>query len=112
MQAKVPELDEKPKSRAGMLVNMIKTKTHPQSDPLGPEEKELREDARNDRPEGREQEDAHQEGDADGEDHEFDYLAYAHDRAMCFWGDCVQMGFGKAEELPETIRANLKIVKY
>lgn len=45
-----------------------------------------------------------------GED-EFDYLRYAQDRALFFWGDCVQMGLVKAEELPEKLRARLKIVE-
>ena len=43
---------------------------------------------------------------------EFDYLSYAQSRAHFFWGDCVQMGLVKAEELPEQIRAQLKIVEY
>lgn len=43
---------------------------------------------------------------------EFDYLSYAQDRAMFFWGDIVQMGLVKKEELPETLRANLKIVEH
>lgn len=43
---------------------------------------------------------------------EFDYLSYAQDRALFFWGDCVQMGIVKAEELPEQLRARLKIVEY
>lgn len=42
---------------------------------------------------------------------DFDYLRYAQDRALFFWGDCVQMGLVKAEELPETLRARLKIVE-
>ena len=43
---------------------------------------------------------------------EFDYLSYAQDRALFFWGDVVQMGLVKPEELPETLRARLKIVEY
>ncbi|KAK7418627.1 hypothetical protein QQX98_003816 [Neonectria punicea] len=41
---------------------------------------------------------------------EFDYLRYTQDRALFFWGDCVQMGLVKLEELPETLRARVKIV--
>lgn len=51
--------------------------------------------------------------DAEDEDmgaDEFDYLRYAQDRALFFWGDCVQMGLVKAEELPEDLRSRLKIV--
>ncbi|POR38394.1 Putative choline kinase, partial [Tolypocladium paradoxum] len=43
---------------------------------------------------------------------EFDYLSYAQDRALFFWGDVVQMGLVKAEELPESLRARVKIVEY
>ncbi|RYP52681.1 hypothetical protein DL769_010626 [Monosporascus sp. CRB-8-3] len=42
----------------------------------------------------------------------FDYLGYAHSRAMFFWGDCVKMGLIGKEELPEEIRGKLKIVDY
>lgn len=43
---------------------------------------------------------------------EFDYLSYAQERAMLFWGDCVQMGLVKIEELPESLRPRLKILDY
>lgn len=50
---------------------------------------------------------------AAGEEEEgFDYLSYANERALFFWGDCVQMGMVKAEELPEGLRERLKIVEY
>lgn len=50
-------------------------------------------------------------GGADEEDEEFDYLSYAQDRALFFWGDCVLMGFIKPEDLPEDIRGRLKFVE-
>jgi len=109
VQAKVPELDEKPKP-AATVMDLIKGKIRPQSDPLDPEVQALREDAKQDRPEGREQQEAHEEGDE--EVVEFDYLAYAQDRAMFFWGDCLQMGFVKEGELPESMKEKVKIVKY
>jgi choline kinase len=114
VQAKVPELDEAPKhSRASAIIEKVKTHLHPQSDPLSADSQALAEDARHDRPEGREQEEAHEEGDAEGEDEdEFDYLAYAQERAMFFWGDCLQLGIVKEEELPESMRGMLKIVNY
>jgi choline kinase len=40
----------------------------------------------------------------------FDYLAYAQDRARFFWGDVVDMGFVKREELPEELAKSLKFV--
>jgi choline kinase len=43
---------------------------------------------------------------------EFDYLSYAQDRALFFWGDCVQMGLAKLEDLPEQLRPRLKILDY
>ncbi|KAK1758630.1 kinase-like domain-containing protein [Echria macrotheca] len=46
------------------------------------------------------------QGDADA----FDYLGYAQDRALFFWGDCVQMGLVKEDELPEAIRSKIKYV--
>lgn len=43
---------------------------------------------------------------------EFDYLSYAQERAMFFWGDCVQLGLVKLEDLPEGLQAKVKLVKY
>lgn len=50
---------------------------------------------------------------ADNDEHEeFDYLAYAQERAMFFWGDCIQMGLVKEDELPEDLRRRVKLVPY
>lgn len=46
------------------------------------------------------------------EEEEFDYLGYAQERAMFFWGDAIELGIIKAEELPEDVRKRAKIVKY
>lgn len=46
------------------------------------------------------------------EDEEFDYLGYAQERAMFFWGDVVTLGLVKKEELPEGLRERLKVVHY
>lgn len=58
-------------------------------------------------------------GDAQGEDvegeaasDEFDYVSYAQDRALFFWGDVVQMGLVDPNELPESLRARLKTVEF
>ncbi|KAK8099324.1 uncharacterized protein PG998_012565 [Apiospora kogelbergensis] len=48
----------------------------------------------------------------EGHGDEFDYLGYAQDRAYFFWGDCVQMGIIKLEELPEDLRGKIKTVNY
>jgi choline kinase len=46
------------------------------------------------------------------DDDEFDYLGYAQERAMFFWGDVVALGLVKREELPEGLRGRLKVVPY
>jgi choline kinase len=46
------------------------------------------------------------------DEEEFDYLAYAQDRAMFLWGDAIRMGMIKAEELPESVRQRVKMVEY
>ncbi|CAJ0549004.1 Ff.00g026170.m01.CDS01 [Fusarium sp. VM40] len=43
---------------------------------------------------------------------EFDYLSYAQDRVMFFWGDCVRMGLVKLEELPPMLQTLVKTVEY
>ncbi|KAF2642134.1 kinase-like protein [Massarina eburnea CBS 473.64] len=46
------------------------------------------------------------------EEEEFDYLAYAQDRAMFVWGDAIRLGIVKAEDLPEEVRNMVKTVEY
>lgn len=48
----------------------------------------------------------------DEEEDEFDYLGYAQERAMFFWGDVVGLGLVKREELPQSLALNLKVVDY
>ncbi|KAL1587699.1 hypothetical protein WHR41_03503 [Cladosporium halotolerans] len=43
---------------------------------------------------------------------EFDYLGYAQHRAMFFWGDMLQLGLVKEEDVPEELRAKVKKVPY
>lgn len=43
---------------------------------------------------------------------EFDYLAYAHDRAMFVLGDCIQAGLIRWEDIDESIHEEVKIIKY
>jgi choline kinase len=57
---------------------------------------------------GKEDKEEKAEAEADG----FDYLGYAQERALFFWGDCVLAGIVKMEELPESLRRRLKFVKY
>lgn len=58
-----------------------------------------------------EQADQQQQQDAEQEA-EFDYLAYAQERALFFWGDVVSLGLVKREELPEGIRGRIKVVDF
>lgn len=51
-----------------------------------------------------------EDGQAEEDADVFDYLGYAQERALFFWGDCVKMGLVKEEELPEAIRPKLKMV--
>ncbi|KAH7044477.1 kinase-like domain-containing protein [Macrophomina phaseolina] len=81
------------------------------TDPLSPEAQAMAEDLADKRPEDN--------GDAGSasaeggeEEEEFDYLGYANDRAMFFWGDAVRLGIIREEELPEGVRKRLKIVDY
>lgn len=131
---------------------------HPMSDALTEVESRIREESQWDRPEARQQEEAHHEGDGsvvieedkqqsatadvaingdvshesppeeetavatttenheeeqeEEEEEDFDYLGYAQERAMFFWGDCIQMGLVKEEELPDDLRAHVKMVPY
>lgn len=51
-------------------------------------------------------EDSEEEGD------HFDYLAYAQDRALFYWGDMVALGIVGADELPQELVRKLKTVEY
>lgn len=77
-----------------------------ESDLLSPEIKQMAEDLHEKRPEGG------ASGEDEGGADEFDYLAYARERAMFFWGDVLQMGLVEKEELPEELRERAKIVEY
>lgn len=72
------------------------------TDPVSPEVKGMAEDARDKKP---------QDG-VQAEENEFDYLAYARERALFFWGNAVGLGIVRREELPEGLREEIKIVEY
>ncbi|KAE9982805.1 hypothetical protein EG327_005747 [Venturia inaequalis] len=48
--------------------------------------------------------------DVKDEDEEFDYLAYTFERVMFFWGDAVELGLVKLEELSKNVQENIKVV--
>lgn len=75
------------------------------SDKLSAEAQAMREDIDSKRPDPNEEND-------EAEEEEFDYLRYARDRAMFFWGDAVQLGLVKAEELPEDVQKSIKAIEY
>ena len=50
--------------------------------------------------------------DEDEEEEEFDYLAYSQERAMLFWGDVLQLGIVKRDELPTELLEKVKVVEY
>ncbi|KAL8738782.1 MAG: hypothetical protein Q9181_000460 [Wetmoreana brouardii] len=106
VQAKVPGMKEALDKARTSLNDGVVEKTAPgtefESDPLSPEMQQASEDFKDKRPE---------EAGGEGED-EFDYLGYAMERAMFFWGDMIQIGLVKEDELPEEMRESVKIVKY
>ncbi|KAM0713488.1 hypothetical protein Q7P37_010450 [Cladosporium fusiforme] len=54
---------------------------------------------------------ADEEEDDDGQPHEeFDYLGYAQHRALFFWGDLLLLGLVREEDVPEELRAKVKMV--
>ena len=83
-------------------------KVIPQSDPLSPKIAALAEAAHEKPPEG------HSEHDEDKaeEGEEFDYLAYARDRAMFFWGDVLSLGLVNREDLPGDLLERIKVIDY
>jgi len=50
--------------------------------------------------------------DAVEQEEEFDYLAYAQDRALFFWGDLLELGLVREAELPEELRQRAKRLDY
>ncbi|KAI5860706.1 kinase-like protein [Durotheca rogersii] len=48
----------------------------------------------------------------EGDAAEFDYLAYAQERALFFWGDCIRLGLLREEDLPPATRPKVKYLDY
>ncbi|KAL8838992.1 MAG: hypothetical protein Q9170_001922 [Blastenia crenularia] len=104
VQAKIPGLNEALEARKASTREV--NKPIPESDPLSPEMQEAAEVLNEKRPE------ESPSGEDEGREDEFDYLGYARERAMFFWGDVLQMGLVKKEDLPEELRERIKIVEY
>ncbi|KAL9609120.1 MAG: hypothetical protein Q9167_006098 [Letrouitia subvulpina] len=89
VQAKLPEMD------AELKAQRVKQDEKSTLDPLPSERvKEA----------PRESEEDDEEG--------FDYLGYAQERAMFFWGDVLQMGIVSEDELPQELLKKVKVVEY
>ncbi|KAF2084917.1 kinase-like protein [Saccharata proteae CBS 121410] len=99
VQAKIPGMPDKEEDEGYMTQHHQHMSADQGTDPLGPEEAAMAEDFKNDRPE-------------DGDEEEFDYLGYAQERAMFFWGDAVRLGIVSREELPQEWRERVKVVDY
>ncbi|KAL8852829.1 MAG: hypothetical protein Q9221_002338 [Calogaya cf. arnoldii] len=92
--------------------NKATGKPQPGPDPTTPESKDSAKDEKEKRTE--EAKGGSADG-ADADDEEesgFDYLGYAQERALFFWGDMLQMGLVGKEDLPEEVRAKVKIIDY
>lgn len=48
----------------------------------------------------------------EGEEEEFDYLGYAQERAMFFWGDLISLGIVQKHELSADLLQKIKVVEY
>ena len=113
VQAKVPGMDEALEAQKSSTPNSEDTMTRaPQSqlntDPLSPENEKLAQGEREKRPESREE----TPEDGDDEAEEFDYLGYAQERAMFFWGDVLRLGIVKEGDLPAELLKKVKVVDY
>ncbi len=113
VQAKVSGMDEAleaqknstPKSEDSII---RAPQAHLDSELVGQENGGSAQHALEKRPESREEvpEERHEEAE------EFDYLGYAQERAMFFWGDVLQLGIVKREDLPEELLNKVKVVEY
>lgn len=113
VQAKVPGMDEALEAQKSSTPTAEDTITRaPQSqlnsDPLSQENEHFARDEHEKRPESRD--DVPEDGQEEAE--EFDYLGYAQERAMFFWGDVLQIGIVKKEDLPEELLKKVKVVNY
>jgi len=124
VQAKVPGMGESCNdsipNESRNLPEGLDPKTHEDanrlySDPLTTDTAPLAQDAHDRRPEGTtagtsvdDMEMATEEDDDEG----FDYLGYAQERAMFFWGDVLQLGIMQKDELPRALLEKIKIVEH
>lgn len=106
VQAKVPGLDEGLNSRhkpATPNSLLLRRETSVASETTSSNEGPKKDSG------GKRDEEEEKDNDDDGE---FDYLAYAQDRAVFFWGDALQLGIVKREDLPSPLLERIKIMDY
>lgn len=102
VQAKVAGMNEalEAKKTAGKTLD---------SDPLSPEIQDVVRDAHDKRPDSVE---VGKEAEEEDQEEGFDYLGYSQDRAMFFWGDVLQLGIVKKDDLPAELIEKVKVVEY
>ncbi|KAH8812544.1 choline kinase-like protein [Xylogone sp. PMI_703] len=101
VQAKVPDLED---IKSDIASDTASTVTSPITIPLSGGASDPAADQINNQTDG--------EIETAEEADEFDYLAYAQDRAMFFWGDVVHMGIVKPEELPCDLLERIRMLDY
>lgn len=115
VQAKVPDLDKNDNANGEALSPHIADGISASPAPIDGQSAQLMTDPQT--PDVKQQQDSHdhdqrpEEGHGEDED-EFDYLGYAQDRALFFWGDVLELGLVGKDELPKELVGKLKIVKY
>ena len=95
VQAKVPGLPDFSSSTA-----QSEQMEDPAREELGERAEEYREIAKE------------QSSDQEEQEEEFDYLGYAQHRAMMFWGDALQLGIVKEDELTNELKTKVKTIPY
>ena len=95
VQAKVPGLPDFSDSTA-----QTEQLEDPAREDLGERAEEYREIAKE------------QTSDQEEQEEEFDYLGYAQHRAMMFWGDALQLGIVKGDDLTDELRMKVKTIPY
>lgn len=110
VQANVPELDEEDKKQESSESSVLPTPdSEEDQSPKGEVDGQVDGSAHT-KEESKDQ--PKEETNVGEEEEEFDYITYAEERAMFFWGDCVDLGLVKKEDLPENLRERIKVIGY
>ena len=112
VQAKIPELENK----EGDVVGEEAAKEIAEQDAEAEKEAIKKEAERHGETieevkEGKKKQEEEEKEEGGEEEEEFDYLAYAQDRALFFWGDVVSLGLMDRKDLPDGLGERLKIVE-